>query len=150
MKTWDEVKSEFETDGSLRDIYVWNADVDLWNVFLRKIAHSPYRTEFFHGERRVDLPSQFIEIKALQETDITILHVWTNDKIQLNCHFFLASEIELDASPYDISGEPEYNALVGFLKWLSGELGRKVVLTHEGSPNLKILEIEPTNVYLSV
>jgi len=141
MKQWQEIKSEFETDGTLRDIYIFEGDVELWDSFLKLISSSEYRTEFNHGEVGMSLPLSFAQIKVLQETDPTTLFVWVGENIQVNCHFFIETEIELDVSPHDIGSEEAFHELVSFLSWLSSSLNRKVCLTHEGSPDMKIIEM---------
>ena len=66
MKTWKEIASEFEPDGALRDVYVTDANVALWSVFLNSIVQSPFRTNFFHADSQVALPMTLSDVKALQ------------------------------------------------------------------------------------
>ncbi len=115
MKVWSEIKEEFRADGSLRDIYVEEIDPALWEMFIEGVRSSVYRCEFTHGGVSIELPNDLIEIKRLQETDPTTLIIWLSDKIQVNCHFFIETEIELDISPRDIVGEHEYQVLIAFL-----------------------------------
>ncbi|MCX4030225.1 protein export chaperone SecB [Endozoicomonas sp. SM1973] len=141
MKEWDEVKEEFEADGSLRDIYVEEVNISEWNSFISAILRSKYRIKFIHGDREISLPEDFGSIKKLQLEEPTTLHIWVTDKTQLNCHFFIESEIELDVSPYDIQDSASYSSLVSFLKWLAALLGKQVKLTHEGMQNQVILSV---------
>lgn len=142
MKQWNEIKSEFETDGSLRDIYVENVQVELWNLFIEEVKNYKYRIEFSHGDNELALPNNFNAIKKLQETDPTTLRIWLPGDIQLNCHFFTEDEIELDVSPCDVQSEASYLQLLEFLKWLSSSTKKEVKLTHEGSKELIILGVE--------
>lgn len=142
MKAWNELKDEFEADGSLLDIFVENIDPVLWEAFLVNIKSSNYRLEFTHGEEPLDLPNSLAEIKELQKTNPTTLFIWLNEKIQINCHFFIDTEIELDVLPHDISNESEYYILTTFLKWLSGALSKRVIVTHEGIQNQVILSVD--------
>ena len=64
------------------------------------------------------LPNNFLEIKKLQKTEPTILKIFLQKSIQVNCHFFVEYELELDVSPSAINGESEFNLLVSFLYWL--------------------------------
>ena len=142
MKQWNEIKSEFETDGSLRDIYVENVQVELWNLFIEEVKNYKHRIEFSHGDNELALPNNFNAIKKLQETDPTTLRIWLPGDIQLNCHFFTEDEIELDVSPCDVQSEASYLQLLEFLKWLSSSTKKEVKLTHEGSKELIILGVE--------
>lgn len=141
MKAWSKIKEEFDADGSLRDICVEDVDPGIWEVFIGNVKSSEFRLEFTHGGESVNIPNTFAEVKQLQEADPTILHIWLNEEIHVNCHFFCETEIELDVSPREIQGEPEYEVLTDFLDWLASRLGRKVVLTHENSPDRVILSV---------
>jgi len=141
MRSWQEIKSEFHRDGTLRDIYISDCNSDLWNSFLKLILNSEYMTKFKHGKTQISLPLSFAEIKSLQKKEPTTLFIFLDKNIQINCHFFIESEIELNVSPQEIRSEDEYNQLVSFLSWLSSSLHREVCLTHEGSPNMKIIMI---------
>jgi hypothetical protein len=65
MNTWKEQQSNFDSDGSLRDIYVFNADVNLWNKFLDCVRRSPYMVEFFHADELREVPNNISEVRSL-------------------------------------------------------------------------------------
>ena len=142
MRPWFEIKQEFDTDGSLRDIYIENIEPSTWNLFIQKIKQSDYRFEFNHGDSSAVFPDSIDSIKELQKVNPTILRLWLNDSIQLNCHFFIETEIELDVSPYDIQNEESYIELINFLNWLAFILDTEVKLTHEGMQDQLILKIQ--------
>ncbi len=77
----------------------------------------------------------------MQQTDPTTLYIWVTDDIQLNCHFFVETEIELDVSPHDIQTESAYIQLVSFLEWLATVTKNEVKLTHEGMQEQVILSV---------
>lgn len=141
MKNWNEVKEEFETDGSLRDIYVEGVNSSVWDSFISYLKGSSYKIEFFHGDEKLKLPESLSSIKKLQETDPTTVHIWVKEGIQINCHFFIDSEIELDLSPYDVQNEHAYLDLIVFLKWVASSLKRPVKLTQEGMQDNIILNV---------
>ena len=141
MKVWSEIKDEFRADGSLRDIYVEGIDPLQWGTFIEGVASSIYRHVFTHGGVEIDLPNNLAEIKKLQESNPTTLAIWLTDKIQVNCHFFVENEIELDISPRDILGEHEYRVLIVFLEWISSMLKERVILTHENTQDQVILSV---------
>ena len=141
-----ELQCHLRPDGSLRDIYAFDADEALWDRFLTKILTSGYRREFWHGQLPHGLPANFSRIKQLQKTDPTTLKLFVGSSIQVNCHFFTLDEIELDIAPHEVQTAPEQASLVEFMSWLSRTLKRVVYLTHEGAPNDVILEIDCRNV----
>ncbi|WP_299775911.1 protein export chaperone SecB [uncultured Pseudoteredinibacter sp.] len=141
MKQWCDIKNEFDTDGSLRDIYVENIDSAVWNDFIGEVKRSKYKFEFSHGDVEKELPFDLNAIKSMQQADPTTLYIWVTDNIQLNCHFFVETEIELDVSPHDIQTESAYSQLVAFLKWLATVTKSEVKLTHEGIQEQVILSV---------
>jgi len=132
MYQWNDLKEKFETDGSLRDIYIVNITVTEWDKFIDYTKLSKYKFEFTHGAISIEVPRNFSLIKELQETESTTLSIWLNEKIQLNCHFFIENEIELDLSPYDISSEIDFELLLQYLENLAHVLKNRVILTYEG------------------
>ena len=141
MKDWFEVKEEFEADGSLRDIYIFGINVEAWDEFIQKIQSEKYQFKFMHGSSEQVFPDSFSRIKEMQKTNPTILSIWLNNNIQVNCHFFMETEIELDISPKEIKGPAEYRLLTTFMKWLSGTLRKPAILTHEGTQDQVILSV---------
>ncbi|WP_288130749.1 protein export chaperone SecB [Microbulbifer sp.] len=141
MKQWSEIKPEFGVDGSLRDIYIENVDASVWGVFIDGVKQSSYKFDFTHGDIERDLPGSLNQIKVLQETNPTTLHLWLSDSIQINCHFFIESEIELDLSPSEIQSASSYSKLIDFLEWLASITERAVKLTHEGAQEQVILSV---------
>jgi len=146
MKDWIEVKEEFEVDGSLRDIYVLGICVDAWNEFIKKVKHEGYPFKFMHGSSEQALPDSFYKIKELQQTNPTTLFIWIDNNIQVNCHFFMETEIELDISPREIKSSTEYKKVTSFMRWLSNTLRKPAILTHEGSQGQVILSVSESVV----
>jgi hypothetical protein len=140
MHQWNEIKSQFECDGSLRDIYILDTDVSTWNQFLSEVRLSDYPIEFTHGGNLIDLPSNIGSIKKLQESDPTTLSIFVNE-IRVNCHFFITSEVEMDINPTEINSDSSFNSLIEFLKFLSNIANSNVVLTHENSQGNVILTV---------
>lgn len=141
MKLWSEIKSEFEADGSLRDIYVEDIDISAWDTFIDGVIESEFRIDFKSGDSSRSLPNSFVGIKELQRVNPTILSIWLKVSVQINCHFFVENEIELDVSPSEICNEESYTALIHFLHWLAGILNEPVKLTHEGDQSEIILYV---------
>jgi hypothetical protein len=139
MKDWLEIKNELEADGSLRDIYILDICANIWNELIKNIKHEGFRFKFTHGSFERALPDIFYKIKELQETNPTTLSIWLDNNIQINCHFFMETEIEFDISPREIKSSAEYKTLTNFMKWLSKTLRKPAILTHEGAQAQVIL-----------
>ena len=146
MKNFESIQRELTPDGSLRDIYIYQADSDLWNTFIFLISNSNLNYEFWHGDRERKIPSNIKEIQSLQNSDPTILKIFIEEGIQINCHFFAEEEIEMDVDPKEISEKHRFSILVSFLMWLSQELKKSIHLTHENSPKEEILVIAHESV----
>ncbi|MDU9409553.1 hypothetical protein RTH74_18245 [Pseudomonas sp. zfem001] len=146
MKDWLEVNEEFAVDGSLRDIYVLDVCVDVWNEFIKKVKNESFEFKFVHGSSERALPDNFYKIKELQQTNPTTLCIWLDNNIKVNCHFFMETEIELDISPREIRSLAEYKILTSFMKWLSNILRKPAILTHEGSQDQVILSVNESVV----
>lgn len=68
MCQWNEVKSQFETDGSLRDIYVFGIDELMWGKLLTEVALSKYHFEFSHGGNLVQMQSGKVAVSLITQT----------------------------------------------------------------------------------
>ncbi|MGS0535829.1 hypothetical protein [Pseudoalteromonas sp. SaAl2] len=141
MYQWNKLKSEFENDGSLRDIYALDTNADSWSLFLDNLRLSNYKFEFKHGDEVLNLPSNYTSIRKLQEVNPTTLTIWLSE-IRVNCHFFVESEIEMDISPAEINSKENFKELMAFITWFSYSLQVDVVLTHENAKDFEIIRVE--------
>lgn len=147
---WQRLYEELQPDGALRDIYVRDANEELWQRFLDALQQSPYCWRLQHGERSVAGPLiRFNEVAKLSETDPVLLHIELAPELVLACHFFTQDEIELDVVPNDLQTTDAVALLIEFLTWLARVVDRPVVLTHENSREEVILRIENTSLGVS-
>jgi len=142
MKQWNDVKDDLQPDGTLRDIYVTGIAEPDWDDLINEVAGAGFSIEFTHGGNVTALPKSFRSIRELQNTDPTTLKVMLQHGIQVNCHFFVDSEIEMDISPGEVAGPVEFDVLISFLRWIAETLNRPVVLTYENSPDQEILRVD--------
>ena len=145
MRSYESVQIELKPDGSLRDIYVFQTNASVWNNFISMVLGSQLTSEFSHGENKIPLPTKFKEIKSLQDSDPTILKLFVEGGVQINCHFFIEDEIEMDVAPNEINAN-NFDNLVSFLRWLSQGIKKSVHITHENSPEEEIMVVEYENV----
>lgn len=141
MDRWNNLKSHFEQDGSLRDIIVTSESGDSWELFFAALKSAEYSYTFTHGGNVAILPDSIDLIWKLQNAEPTLLSVKVSE-LFVNCHFFKSHEIEFDIDPKDINSESDFVVLLNFLSWLNKSIKSSVVLTHENSREEVILSIE--------
>jgi len=141
MDRWNNLKSHFEQDGSLRDIIVTSESRDSWELFFAALKSSEYSHAFTHDGNIATLPDSIDSIWKLQNTEPTLLSIQVGE-ILVNCHFFKSYEIEFDIDPKDINSESDIVVLLNFLSWLNKSIKSSVVLTHENSREEVILSVE--------
>jgi len=92
--SWATCESEFESDGSLRDIYVRKADAKVWeSVFAFLVAGGDSRFSIDSADAK--LPRSAAEVFALRPRADPLLVV-ARDGIEYCCHFFSIEDVELD------------------------------------------------------
>ena len=137
---WEQCKTAFEVDGSLRDIYVLGTTIDDWQSFLDSLAGA--ETAVFCDGTPCDLPAL---VELFDQDDLAAyLLTLRLGKVQLNCHFFTVEEIELDLDPSEVTSEIEFEAVLAFMSDLGRRLRKTVVLTDENRPASAWLTYEAT------
>jgi len=127
---WKSIEEYFKPDGALRDIYIYDANIELWNFFLNFVTSNfSFIFQYQDVERKTLL--SYEEIKKFQNDNPIVLKILL-DKISINCHFFCEDEIELDIDPKEID-ENNYNSLILFIENIGFNLNRNVIITDENS-----------------
>ncbi len=127
VPTLDRCRDIFQTDGSLRDLYVTPTNLKDWQRFMDFSAGYP-RAYFVDGNPG-EIPDRIGPLLSdSQQTHLMRLDLWG---VTLNCHFFTPEEIELDIDPAAITTEASFSALTDFMQSLGTALGKDVILTHE-------------------
>jgi hypothetical protein len=126
---WDNVRGEFDRDGSLRDIYVVETTLADWQSFLDWLRRSPYGPVFSSDGAEAILPATADEVFRVVNESCVLMAIHLGE-IQVHCHFFVQSEIELDIDPCQIDAR-QFPLLLGFLAGLGDQLDKDVRLTHE-------------------
>jgi hypothetical protein len=141
MVEWDDVRSDFEPDAGLRDIYVNGASALVWEQALEFLLRAD-RARYLVDDIEWPLPKTAVE--ALQAwPDRSPLLVAEREGIEYACHFFNAEQIELDFWPEDIRGLEEFQALQRFVVDLGRATNRVVLVTYEGSEAAEIFRYDP-------
>ena len=137
-----DIRKALTPDGSLRDIYIHDVTEEDWAQFITLAPQLTDGASFSWGDKAVDLPPSFPEIAKMQKTDPTILSLDVGGG-NIACHFFMASEIELDFDPRDYQDQEKWESLYAFVEALADALGKKAIITHENAEDEVILDVEP-------
>lgn len=134
---WNELrKSVYRIDGSLRDIYVLNttrADWSKWSDYVSvNYQVSWYAEDYNDGVSVNRVDSSFIDHRWDSEQYVTTASIFLN-KTQINCHFFIESQIENDIDPKEVESLDDHNMVVDYMKSISKLLGKEVILTEENN-----------------
>jgi hypothetical protein len=142
--TWEEYQSAFLRDGTLRDAYILDTTLDDWQKFIEFIKVNGYKYKFKTREKEPSpLPDDVSTI--VEQEDLSLLSIFVNS-IQINCHFFIIAEIELDLDPGEFLGAMQFKCLVEFLSRLSCYLQKEIRVTPENSPKIPIFVLHPDSL----
>jgi hypothetical protein len=132
-------------DGSLRDVYVFDAEPKDWSVLIgmAKASQCRYLADGVVG------PLPEIDWVFGNRTVSHLLQLQAGAAL-LNCHFFVPDRIELDNDPREVVDEATHEAILKFLESLSCGIGKAVSLTAENSPKSPYLTFRPSSRQWSV
>jgi hypothetical protein len=140
IATWEACREQFESDGSLRDVYVRQACSEVWGSAFAFLSRGG-DTRFMIDGVDAPLPRSHEEAFRLRPGSHPLLVV-RREGIEYCCHFFSTEEVELDFLPQDVSGEKRFVALTAFIRGLGLGSRRDVFVTPENQPHLWFLRYE--------
>ncbi|MBC8048831.1 MAG: hypothetical protein H7X92_01625 [Chitinophagales bacterium] len=126
-------------DGSLRDIYVFEADAAAWLQFVELIKRLPHT--FFQGDKNTIL--HFDDI-FFEQTESCLLTIYPN-KLDLNCHFFTLQEIEIDLDIRCLANRLNQDLLLDFVEALANAVNKPVSITPENQSALPYITYTHAN-----
>lgn len=148
MLTWEQVKAEFEWDGSLRDLYVWNTSIEDWDRLLNAVRSHSYPVEFLLGGELAALPEKVSDIFAITHDKAAFLGIDVSG-LRVHSHFFTLEEIEMDLDPRQFRGQKELDALLTFMRFMGQALNREVIMTPENCPDIAVFIYAPDSDAIS-
>jgi len=139
-------------DGSLRDIYILHTDIDdnrKWAEFVNE----NYTIKWFNGLRQEN--ESKIDFEVVRgylngDHDLCSSASIFLDKVQINNHFFVDTEIENDISPKEIKSIDDHNKLIAYMTGLSKALGKRVILTPEGEANIAFITVDKDEIKINI
>ncbi|MFH6987668.1 hypothetical protein ACHRVW_07975 [Flavobacterium collinsii] len=146
ITNWNEIKWIFETDGSLRDIYIKNTKIEDWEILINYLNINHILQYGPPGKNKetykIDLEyviHYFNDETGELETKIASIII---DDIIINLHFFSVDEIELDIDPKEIYSFDNYRKILGFMNQLSELLDKPVTLTGENQSESPLINVD--------
>jgi hypothetical protein len=141
--SWGESASDFEPGDGLRDIYVHGVTAEEWDTAYRFLT-ARYPHVFRRNGVQEDSPDDVHGILGGTH-EASMLLALDVQGLQVNCHFFTAEEIELDLDPAEVVDASSFQAVTALLTELGRLLGKRVILTHENTPEALVLEYLPSD-----
>jgi hypothetical protein len=139
---WQQAKAEFECDGSLRDLYILNADVEVWQRVIDSLRSSEYPCRYQVDDNDRPLPGSVEDVFKKRQEAGFLLSVDV-DGILLNCHFFTEEEVEFDLDPREIDSREKLQALFRFMRRIGQAAGRHVIMTPENRTDIVVFQCSP-------
>jgi hypothetical protein len=125
-------------DGSLRDIYVQNTEEVHWDRFDRLLNHYE-RTYTFDG---VPLPFPGSQSALANREGSHLLSILLGGPV-INCHFFIAQQLEPDISPKEVAGPLDHQRVLAFVENLAEALELPADITPENCEQHPFLTYAP-------
>jgi hypothetical protein len=140
---WEQLKDAFKVDGSWRDIYVLETDLNVWERVLGWIrglgATGVARLEY-EPEPVPKTVAEIMEARAVSSDGLLKIYI---DGLQINCHFFGELQIEFDIDPREVKGPAEARVVLDFMRGLASAANDSVHLTEENMSGWRWLTYDP-------
>jgi hypothetical protein len=139
---WKAFEAEFFQDGSLRDIYVLDTQLQDWRA-AAEFINRQYKFEFTGPWQEANFPRDLKRLFATsQESGMTSLFLDVSG-VRVTSHFFTIYEIEFDIDPAEVTDPFKLDRLFAFMKGLASAVGKDVILTPENMPDIAIFRCRP-------
>jgi hypothetical protein len=135
----------WESDGSLRDVYIQDVTLADWTALLTLAAEHPHKHSF--GGQECPLPD--IETIFKDSGHAHLLRVFVGE-VAINCDFFIPTEIELDIDPRHVQTAEDHLNVLAFLEQLSTATMKNLAVTAESSPENPYLSFDPKSMQWEV
>ena len=148
MLEWDQVRGEFDQDGSLRDIYVLWTTMEHWQSALDALRSSSFPMQNFRAGVETPVPSSAAEAFPEPGFADRLLSVDLHGPIA-NAHFFTETEIEFDLDPSQVVSQRELDAVLEFMQLLASATGRETILTPENDEHIQVSRVRPNDPHVA-
>lgn len=129
----------WESDGSLRDVYVQGTEAVHWDRFDQLLKQYEC-TYSFDG---VALPFPGSRSILANRKGPHLLSILPGDPVVICCHFFIPEQLELDISPREVTGPLQHEQILSFIENLAEALQLPVDITPENDEQNPFLTYVP-------
>ena len=143
---WEEIKWIFEPDGTLRDIYVENVNIEDWKILIdylntnHIVKYGPSDDNQIINKINKDYLIQLLtDVTGKLELKTVAIII---DNIIINTHFFTVDEIEFDIEPEEINSVEDYEKVLSFMNEISRILNKQLILTGENQIQFPLVTVE--------
>lgn len=136
------IQRVFYIDGSLRDIYVVGTSEQDWQALLTYLRVSPYPLEYLLDDEVRPLPELAVDILSIRDEHSPLLRI-DQQRLGLNCHFFILEEIEFDLDPKDFQTAQQVSYLLDFMRTTGRVLNKPIILTGENDVQGPLFRYDP-------
>ncbi|GGF23455.1 hypothetical protein [Flavobacterium limi] len=143
---WEEIKWIFEPDGTLRDIYVENVDIEDCKILIdylnanHIVKYGPSDDNQIINKINKDYLIQLLtDVTGKLELKTVAIII---DDIIINTHFFTVDEIEFDIEPEEINSVEDYEKVLSFMNKISRVLNKQLILTGENQIQFPLVTVE--------
>jgi hypothetical protein len=125
-------------DGSYRDVYVFGTSLSDWGELSNLAREFPH--SYQQDGVELPLPDEAAVFGDREHTHLLSIRV---GNATINCHYYIATEIELDVDPREVRGQEDHDAILSFVERLSAATGKTARITDESSESSVYLEFDP-------
>ncbi|MCD4791141.1 MAG: hypothetical protein K8R37_14190 [Bacteroidales bacterium] len=139
----DLINKFLDIDGSLRDIYVNNTDLNDWIKLYDSLLKSEYSVSY-SCDHEIQIIPENVEL-IFNKTDCSHILRVKEENIVFNTHFFIKKQIEFDLDPRDFVAMDQSRILIEFMHFVSDSLNKEVIMTPENDEKFILIKIKPKN-----
>lgn len=142
-RDWNEIKWIFEPDGSLRDIYIQDISLNEWEKLIDCLNDNFSLT--YANKDKIDKGNvlKYLRSKSGElESRLVSINL---EGLKINCHLFLAQQIEFDLDPKEIKSIGDFELIEHFMVCISDALQQQVTLTGESTPQFPLFKVDSKN-----
>lgn len=141
-RKWRSVRSVFEPEGSLRDIYIRDVTLVEWAKLIDHL-NTHYCIKF-GDDKRAQIDKEYV-INHLSDDTRSMEHrllIIALNNINVHCNYSVINEIEFDIDPKEINSIEDFESIEAFMISVSRTLKKKVILTGEADPEYPIYTVD--------
>ena len=142
-REWNDIKWIFEPDGSLRDIYIQDVSLSVWDEIIVYLNKNFSLT--FGDKTKIDKDYVLKYLQQTNQQNACQPLIINLEHIKVHCYFFIPEEIEFDIDPKEINSITDFELIESFMVSISKALGLQVTLTAENSPKFPLFKVDVKN-----